>query len=239
MGSAARSEGTLIEDGWKIQDAQAACGARSGEPFGGLIDSSNFHLSSSRVEFASAGLRSLVAQDRRNRIRAENDRGLSVLERVLQVGNAYAWMPTDEAGTDGTGTLCSHGVQNGIYNRSHEYLPFAKNGINSVASQGEDVISYNFTGCIMAVFTHQGVRKVCHVSTGAGQDCKGEWDRVKGTVNVFEFRPSDFIDTGGGAFACCYGLITSDLQTLAIAMVRSKTHAITVASIKKAHLRRD
>ena len=108
-------------------------------------------------------------------------------------------MPTREAGQNGEGTLCQYGLELGL-RYGAKYLPFVKNGINWVESEGVDVISYNFTGCIMAVFTYQGIRRVYHVSTGVGQDCKAERERIKSvSTNVFEFRPSDFIDTKGAA----------------------------------------
>jgi hypothetical protein len=162
-----------------------------------------------------------------------------MLETTLNVG-APSWLPTAEAGAEGAGGLCSLGVIEGIHNGNHKYVPFAKNGINWVASQGQDVISYNFTGCIMAAFKYQGVARVCHVSTGAGQDCKARWDEIKAqSANVFEFKPSDFIETNGGAFAGCYGLITSDLRTYAITTVRPPTGAnVKVASIVAARLLR-
>lgn len=163
-----------------------------------------------------------------------------MLERVLVVGGDASWLPTEET-MQGTGGLCSSGDtvgnQGGV---AFRYLPFAKNGINCVASQGLDVISYNFTGCLMGVFKHNdGVVKVCHVSTGNGQDCKDEWQQVKAaSTNVFEFRPSDFIDANGQAFEGCYGLITNDLRTYSITVARSKTGARTIAAIKMAHLLR-
>jgi hypothetical protein len=162
-----------------------------------------------------------------------------MLETTLQVG-APSWLPRDEAGQAGAGGLCSHGVQNGIYNGHHKYLPFVPNGINWVASAGEDVISFNFSGCTMAVYKDGGVVKVCHVSTGAGQDCSAAWDLVKaGSVNVFEFKPFDFIETNGAAIAGCYGLITADLRTYTITIVRpASTQVNTVASVKTARLLR-
>ena len=162
-----------------------------------------------------------------------------MLETLLHVG-APSWLPTAESGQAGAGTLCSIDVQHGIHNGKHKYLPFVPNGINWVASQGEDVISYNFTGCIMATFKEGGIVKVCHVSTGKGQDCKAAWDAVKArSTNVFEFKPSDAIEANGGAFAGCYGLITSDLRTYSITVVRpAQGTGLKVASIKPAHLLR-
>lgn len=163
-----------------------------------------------------------------------------MLEDVLAVGSDASWLPTAE-GRQGTGVLCSSGGLIAIRRTTaYRYLPFAKNGINFVCPNGLDVISFNFTGCIMAAFKHvDGTMKVCHVSTGPGQDCKDEWQRVKTvSTNVFAFRPSDFIETNGQALWGCYGLITADLQTYAITVVRAHDGTRSVAAIKKAHLLR-
>jgi hypothetical protein len=160
-----------------------------------------------------------------------------MIETILKEGSSPGSLPTREAGQNGTGTLCQFGLVPGLIYGA-KYLPFAKNGINWVESAGVDVISYNFTGCIMAVFTYQGIRRVCHVSTGSGQDCKAEWERIKKlSTNVFEFRPSDFIDTKGASFNGCYGLITNDLRTYSITIVRDNA-GLKISSIKKAHLLR-
>lgn len=163
-----------------------------------------------------------------------------MLENVLVIGSDANWLPTAET-MQGTGGLCSSGDtlgnQGGV---AYRYLPFAKNGINCVSQQGVDVISYNFTGCLMGVFKHNdGVVKVCHVSTGHGQDCKDEWQNVKAvSSNVFEFRPSDFIEANGQAFDGCYGLITNDLRTYSITVARAKNGARTIASVTMARLLR-
>ncbi len=153
-----------------------------------------------------------------------------MLETILKVG-APSPLPTAEAGQDGAGTLCSFGIQAGNLGGPYKYLPFAKGGINYVASQGQDVLSYNFTGCIMAVFTEGGVQKVCHVSTGDGQDCLAEWANIKArSTNVFEFKPHEYISTGGGAFMGCYGLITADLRMYAITVIQNRVAGGHVAS---------
>ena len=162
-----------------------------------------------------------------------------MIETILKLGSVVDF-PIEEA-EGGGGKICSRGakkVTNGSMN--YKYLPFSVNAINSVAMEGVDVISYNFTGCLMAAFKEGGTFKVCHVSTGAGQDCKAEWEKLKkGFTNVFEFRPSDFIETKGGAFAGCYGLITSDLRTYAITVVQaSGSNQRTIAAITMAHLLR-
>jgi len=144
-----------------------------------------------------------------------------MLEQYTKQGMFASWLPTAEGGTAGTGTELSKGIVE--VKGDHKYLPFVPNGINFVATTGKDVISYNFTGCTMATYVHNGVRKVCHVSTGKGQDCKAEWDRIKGeSTNVKEFKPSDYIKTKGLAFAGCYGIITSDDKCYSVTVVRQK-----------------
>ena len=164
-----------------------------------------------------------------------------MLDQILTPGSSADWLPIDEA-EGGGGKLCSRGAQTGTApdGAKYKYLPFAANAINSVVQEGMDVISFNFTGCLMTVFKDGGSSKVCHVSTGAGQDCKAEWEKLKkGYTNVFEFRPSDFIETKGGAFFGCYGLITSDLRTYAITVVKDKTSGKkSVAAVAMAHLLR-
>jgi hypothetical protein len=161
-----------------------------------------------------------------------------MVEKILKEGTSPGWLPTNEAGQNGTGTLCQLGLVPKLYYGAR-YVPFAKNGINWVEQlANQDVISYNFTGCIMAVFTQNGVRRVCHVSTGAGQDCLAEWQRIKRlSTNVFEFRPSDYIETKGGAFVGCYGLITGDLRGYSITIVLMN-NALKIASIKQMRLLR-
>jgi hypothetical protein len=137
-----------------------------------------------------------------------------MLERQAKVGtpNFFPYVGTIAGGT---GVETSQGVVNGFLNGQHTFLPFVANGINSCPMIGQDVISAHFTGCIMAVYTHNGVRKVCHVSSGEFGDCSAAWAAIKAaSTNVFEFKPSDFI--GGTQFERCYGLITSDLQTFTI-----------------------
>ncbi|SHM62216.1 hypothetical protein [Rhizobacter sp. OV335] len=164
-----------------------------------------------------------------------------MIEKLLHVGAPSPLRVTGTLG-GGTGTVCSRGVEAvtlGTVNYKH--LPFVQNGINSVDAGGDDVVSYNFSGCIMAVYKVGGVFKVCHVSTGDGQDCKAEWERIKGTASaVFEFKPADFVDTGGAALKGVYGLITADLQTYAITVVHNTAAGgdAKIAAIKKAHLLR-
>ncbi|MEL6635674.1 MAG: hypothetical protein AAFW73_15500 [Bacteroidota bacterium] len=160
-----------------------------------------------------------------------------MLETLLRPGQSANDLPKHEAGGVGSGSLCQIGVNGQLYHGA-QYLPFAPNGINWIAQNGLDVLSYNFTGCIMAVFDHEGTRKVAHISTGPSQDCKIAWDELKKSCsNVLEFRPSDFVDNQGKTFVGCYGLITSDLQTYAITTVQDRGQYV-ISSIKMAHLLR-
>lgn len=156
---------------------------------------------------------------------------------MLKVGESPGWLPTHEAGQHGSGTLCQIGITNAKYYGA-KYVPFVKNGINWIEQGEYDVISYNFTGCLMAAFTFEKKKRICHVSTGEGQDCLPEWRKIKAkSVNVFEFRPSDFIDAKGGAFNGCYGLITRSLQVYSITIVRGN-EGLKIASIVPARLLR-
>ena len=164
-----------------------------------------------------------------------------MLERLLTVGAPSPLLTAGAMGA-GNGTACSRDVRTATLGAcSYKYLPFVVNGINSVDAGGLDVVSYNFSGCIMAVYKSGGAFRVCHVSTGDGQDCKAEWDRIKGaSTSVFEFKPSDFVETGGAALLGVYGLITSDLQTYAITVVQNAVGGggPKVAAITKARLLR-
>lgn len=138
-----------------------------------------------------------------------------MLEKLVHVG-APNFLPAARSLPGGLGTETSQGVQKNLVNGSHKFLPFVPNGINSCAAEGQDVVSGHFTGCVMAVYQHNGVRKICHVSSGAFGDCSQNWDAIKqASVNVFEFKPSDFVGEGE-QFETIYGLITADLQMYTI-----------------------
>ena len=140
---------------------------------------------------------------------------------------------THQAIQQGDGGLCQIGVGNYYGAR---YIPFVKNGINWVATDFQDVFSYNFSGCIMAAFNYQRINRVCHVSTGLGQDCKDEWYRIKrNSFNVFAFKPSDYIETKGKALVGCYGLITTDYRLYSITVVHDNGRRI-VSSIKQCRM---
>lgn len=144
-------------------------------------------------------------------------------------------IPNHEGGKNGDGTLCQIGISQTLY-LGAKYVPFVPNGINWVAQGNSDVISSRFTGCIMAAFTHEGIRKVCHISTGAGQDCKEEWEKIKSSsFRISEFKPSNYISTGGHAFVNCLGLITLNNRAYAITVVNKDGQNI-VSKIKSVHL---
>lgn len=158
-----------------------------------------------------------------------------MLEKIIKVGDDADWLPTDEGGRQGTGGLIEL-ADTKVVEFAAKYLPFIPNAISAVNSEGLDVISYNFTGCLMSVFSGlNGRRLVCHVSTGEGQDCKDAWSQIRGaSANVFEFRPSEYIETMGGSFSGCYGLITTDYQALAITVVRSHDgQSRSISAVKK------
>jgi hypothetical protein len=164
-----------------------------------------------------------------------------MIETLLRVGAPSPLIVSGTVGGGG-GTLCTSDVQLATLGAvRYRHLPFVVNGINCVDAGGLDVVSYNFTGCIMAAYKDGANFRVCHVSTGDGQDCKDEWNRIKaGSSAVFEFKPSDFVETGGGAFLGCYGLITSDLQTWSITVVQNAVQngSPKISAIKKARLLR-
>lgn len=141
-----------------------------------------------------------------------------MIQNLIREGAPSPFPTIRDAGQRGNGGLCSHGVRTVQSSGGpYKFLPFAASGINWCDPQGMDVVSFPFTGCLMAVFTHNGVRKVAHISTGQGQDCLPQWQQVKAqSTQVFVFRPSDHIDTRGGVLFGCYGIVTPDLQTLAV-----------------------
>ena len=79
-----------------------------------------------------------------------------MLENLVRVGMP-SFFPYKDIVGGGTGDLCSLQVIGGFLNGQHKFLPFVANGINWVATQGQDVISAPFSGCIMAAFTEGGV----------------------------------------------------------------------------------
>ncbi|OQP73879.1 hypothetical protein IA54_012755 [Xanthomonas phaseoli pv. syngonii LMG 9055] len=164
-----------------------------------------------------------------------------MLEKIIKVGGDASWLPTAEGGQIGSGGLIELANPT-VVEFAANYLPFIPNAISAVSSGGLDVISYNFSGCLMAVYNAQdGRRMVCHVSTGDGQDCRDAWNQIRSiSTHVFQFRPSEHIETKGSALRGCYGLITSDLQSLAITVVSGRDpNSRFVSAIKKMRVWQD
>jgi hypothetical protein len=159
-----------------------------------------------------------------------------MIESMLKKGQSPGWLPRHEAIGNPSGDLCQLNIiPNKLYYGA-KYIPFADGGINWIQQDGHDVISYNFTGCLMAQYNDDGVQKVCHVSTGLGKtDCKKKWnERKKNFSYVKEYRPSDFIpkDMGGLIFAGCYGVITTSGTGYAIIIGSNKAMEYTIVDIK-------
>ena len=96
-----------------------------------------------------------------------------------------------------------------------QFLPYAQGAINYCESQGRDVVSAYFSGCIYARYTRAGAVRVCHVSTGGPDDCKDKWEQIKaeGEVgDVTEFKPHNKVKDGDKIL----GLITSTGDRYAI-----------------------
>lgn len=138
-----------------------------------------------------------------------------MLENYMTINQDVLWLPKSQKSKRSVNPTCSEDC---IHLNAPEffYIPFVPNEINfaTLPSIGNfDVLSYNFTGCIMAVCVDKrGILKACHVSTGSGQDCLPLWNQIKSNVSKFmEFKPSDYIRiTSGRPFIGCYGLITSN-----------------------------
>lgn len=94
------------------------------------------------------------------------------------------------------------------------FLPYVQGAINYCESQGVDVLSGFFSGCIMARYTRNNTWRVCHVSTGAPNDCQDTWLAIKGETavkQVKEFKPHDHVTADK-----ILGLITSTGKRFAI-----------------------
>lgn len=101
------------------------------------------------------------------------------------------------------------------------WLPYIPGEINYTTSQGKDVISGPFSGCIMAAYNKKdgGGRRVCHVSTFGDRkyDCKESWEQIKNEcISHVSFRPHQCArDLSGRQLkkvgnALAFGIITSD-----------------------------
>jgi hypothetical protein len=100
------------------------------------------------------------------------------------------------------------------------FLPYAQGAINYCESMGCNVISAYFSGCIMARYKVGGVWRVCHVSTGGPNDCKVQWDEIKGrATDVTEFKPHELVRNDK-----ILGLIATDGSRFAIGCAAVDLH---------------
>jgi len=60
-------------------------------------------------------------------------------------------------------------------------LPYRPGQINATRMKGEEVISGEFTGCIMTTFNNDGVRMCAHVCTQQGYTRRQDWNEIKGS----------------------------------------------------------
>lgn len=100
-------------------------------------------------------------------------------------------------------------------NVNFRFLPYAQGAINYCESQGKDILSAYFSGCIMASYVRSGSGRVCHVSTGGPNDCKDKWEQIQGenvVKNVSQFKPHEHVTAGDKIL----GLITSTGERFAI-----------------------
>lgn len=56
--------------------------------------------------------------------------------------------------------------------RTLAWVPYVPGGVNYFEGSGYDVLSGPFSGCYMASYTYRGRRRIAHVHTGSGSDCK-------------------------------------------------------------------
>lgn len=142
-----------------------------------------------------------------------------MLENYISINQNVAWLPNLQRGKRSVNPICSEDY---IYFKTPGflYIPFVPNEINFATLPSNvnfDVLSYNFSGCIMAVCVDKcGILKACHVSTGAGQDCIPLWNQIKSNVYRFmEFKPSDYIKVPIiRPLLGCYGLITGNINAI-------------------------
>ena len=157
------------------------------------------------------------------------------LEQRTRPGADVTWLPTHEGGVlRGFGGLCRSPQRIvPITTAGDKYLPFIPNGISYVETQGFDVISFNFTGCLMAAYVDEtGARRVCHVATGENGDCKPAWEEIKkGAKSFIQFKPSESIaraDFEGQAFTGCYGIITATDECFAVVVAQRAGKRVVV-----------
>jgi hypothetical protein len=61
-------------------------------------------------------------------------------------------------------------------------LPYVPNSINVVGAGGDEVISGEFTGCVMSLFRHDGLLKCAHVDTNKDTSQRKAYETLKGST---------------------------------------------------------
>lgn len=171
-------------------------------------------------------------------------------------GSRPSALPTHEGRKTGSGGFSSDDIEDRQFNgESYRYLPFEPRSINWCEADGVDVLSSKFTGCIMAVYTVSGRRRVCHVSTDPVEalDCKTKWNDFKNGMvsdrpdpgSVIEFKPSKEelrteIPRGKTKtwipLPDCYGLITRDSACYTITLAwDTERQTRVVVGVKQYH----
>lgn len=162
-----------------------------------------------------------------------------MIERKIHVGEFISFGDIGDAGSADPGQVTrgveerkinySHGfkqtkreVEQGQFeadNKQHRnfiWLPWVKNSINYTESNGKDVLSGAFTGCIMVLYKYAGVRRVGHISL---PDAKDAWNALMADPQMevlAGFKPHEnnadgALDVvGDDSVLKIYGLITND-----------------------------
>lgn len=140
-------------------------------------------------------------------------------------------------------------LQNGDYSvvQSVKFIPYAPGGVN-YAETNADVLSGFFTGCVMTIYTRDGVRRVGHVHTGAAYgpvDCR---DFMRGLLRnpfstyreISSFKPYEninaqlFLDIAGrapqffGGGCRVFGLVSSTNRCFSVFTRSIGTHEYLV-----------
>jgi hypothetical protein len=154
-----------------------------------------------------------------------------MLENILTEGTVASWIKDLklESGEQcyhwkGKSKRCCYGkqqikVSDGKGNTVKAlWLPYVPKMVNQCGSEGLDVISGPFTGCIMGAYDNEfGMRVVCHVATGTGcEGSKDEWKTIaENSSYVVAFQPSNIYKSkkltksvGFGLSTKVFGIIT-------------------------------
>jgi hypothetical protein len=107
------------------------------------------------------------------------------------------------------------------------FLPWVEDAVNYTQSQGKDVLSGPFTGCLMTAYTRGGSRRIGHVSTPS---CNALWDLMKKDSEVkviAEFKPSDakFDSKSITNGLAVFGLVTADGRCYSVVCDRDRMKA--------------